>query len=88
MKKLFILLIVSSIFSGCNAEEKRLQGELDYCEEEGSRKKREIEELTKKVEELENELQESQNDLEESQNNLEDCKKEISDLEFDELMRN
>lgn len=81
MKRLFILVIVSLIFSGCNTEEKRLQGELDYCEEEGNRKKREIEELSEKVEELENELQQSQNDLK-------DCKKEIRDLEFNNLMRN
>lgn len=90
---MFLLCAILGILA-CNAKEKRLQAELDYCEEESNKMKRQLVELSETVEILESQLQECQDELEECQNDyeecqfdLENCKHEVSDLEFENLMR-
>ncbi len=75
----FILCVILSL-SACNAEEKRLQNELDYCQEESDKMKRQLAELSETVEFLESQLEDCQTDLKR-------CRNEISDLEFENLMR-
>lgn len=95
MKTIGKFLLVTVILFGCNREEKRLEAELEICqnnfhemESENEGLKNQIEELSAKVEELEDDLQETQDDLQKSQYDLRSCKNDVDDLEFDKLLNN
>ena len=88
MKCIGKFLLVAVILSGCNSEAKRLQSELDICENNYQEIEGENKNLKKQVEELEENAQDLEYELRQSQNQLRSCKSDLEDLEFQKLWNN